>query len=72
MPDKYFVADTNVLVSAAIFTSSIPNRCLNKILSFGKLAYSKAALAEYSEIFSKKHPSCRYPDRRERAYKSMP
>ena len=50
MRNKYFVVDTNVLVSAAIFSPSIPNHCLNKIRSIGQLAYSDVILLEYNKI----------------------
>jgi len=52
MADRYFVADTNVIVSAAIFSSLNPSLALKRIISVGKLAFSESVLQEYAEILS--------------------
>ncbi|GAC1307604.1 MAG: hypothetical protein NVSMB24_19780 [Mucilaginibacter sp.] len=52
MPDKYFVVDTNIVISVAVFSSSTPALSLKKALSFGRLAFSESILREYSETLS--------------------
>src|SRR5579863_633618 len=52
MPDKYFIADTNVIISAALFSSSNPALSLRKIFLSGKLAFSEAILEKYTAILS--------------------
>jgi predicted nucleic acid-binding protein len=52
MPDKYFVVDTNIVISVAVFSSSTPALSLKKALSSGRLALSEAILQEYSETLS--------------------
>jgi len=54
MPDKYFVADANVIISAAIFVSQKPTLALQKILLEGTLAFSEDILQEYAETLSRK------------------
>jgi predicted nucleic acid-binding protein len=52
MPNKYFVVDTNIVISVAVFSSSTPALSLKKALSSGRLAFSESILQEYSEILS--------------------
>lgn len=52
MPDKYFVVDTNIVISVAVFSSSTPALSLKKALSSGRLAFSESILQEYSETLS--------------------
>lgn len=52
MPEKYFVVDTNVVISIAVFASLNPAQVLKKILQLGKLAFSEPILHEYSETLS--------------------
>jgi predicted nucleic acid-binding protein len=49
MPDRYFVIDTNVVISIAVFSSLSPAASLKKALSIGKLAFSEPVLQEYAE-----------------------
>lgn len=53
MPDKYFVADANVIISASIFSSLKPTLALQRILSSGTLAFSEEVLQEYAETLSR-------------------
>ncbi|MEP6613184.1 MAG: putative toxin-antitoxin system toxin component, PIN family, partial [Mucilaginibacter sp.] len=53
MPDKYFVVDTNVVISIAVFSSFSPALALEKILSLGVLAFSEEVLQEYAETLSR-------------------
>ena len=52
MPDNYFVIDTNVVVSVAVFSSLTPASSIKKILSLGKLVYSLETLQEYADTLS--------------------
>ena len=52
MPDKFFVADTNIIISAAVFSSLNPALSLKKIISLGSLAFSEPVLQEYAETLS--------------------
>jgi predicted nucleic acid-binding protein len=52
MPNKYFVVDTNIVISVAVFSSSTPALSLKKALSTGRLAFSESILREYSETLS--------------------
>ena len=54
MSDKYFVVDTNVIVSVAVFSSHNPALALKKVISSGQLAFSEPILQEYAEILSSK------------------
>jgi hypothetical protein len=52
MPGQYFVIDTNIVISVAVFSSQSPSLCLKKILSSGTLAFSEAILQEYADTLS--------------------
>ena len=49
-----FVIDTNVLVSAAIFPSSVPGQALDKAVRSGKLLMSTATFSEFEKTLKKK------------------
>jgi putative PIN family toxin of toxin-antitoxin system len=49
-----FVIDTNVLVSAAIFPSSVPGQALDKAVRSGKLLMSTATFSELEKTLKKK------------------
>ena len=49
-----FVIDTNVLVSAAIFPSSVPGQALDKAVRSGKLLISSATFLELEKTLKKK------------------
>ena len=50
---KRFVIDTNVLVSAAIFPSSVPGQALDKAVRSGKLLMSAAIRSEIQQTLKK-------------------
>lgn len=52
MPDKYFVADANIVISAAVFSSVAPALSLKKMVSLGIFAFSEPVLQEYAETLS--------------------
>jgi len=52
MPGKYFVADTNIIVSVAVFSSFNPAQCLKKMIATGSIAFSEPVLQEYAETLS--------------------
>lgn len=52
--NKLFVFDTNILISAALFPSSINRQALDKALEFGKLAISKNTTDELLEVIFRK------------------
>jgi len=52
MPEKYFVIDTNVVISVAVFSSLTPALSLKKMMSLGNLVFSEAVLQEYNETLS--------------------
>ena len=54
MSTKYFVIDSNIVVSVAVFSSLNPALSLKKILSLGNLAFSEPVLQEYAETLSSK------------------
>jgi len=54
MPGKYFVVDTNVIVSAAVFSSMTPAMALRQMISLGSIVFSEAILQEYAETLSNK------------------
>ena len=47
------VADTNVVVSAALLPRSVPRRALDTVLTDGTLLLSEACLAELSEVLQR-------------------
>src|SRR5690606_39125722 len=49
-----FVIDTNVLVSAAIFPSSVPGQALDKAVRSGKLLMNTATFSEFEKTLKKK------------------
>src|ERR1700722_7133482 len=54
MNSKLFVFDTNVFVSAALLTSSINARALDKAFKTGKVVVSTATFAEFTEVLFRK------------------
>jgi putative PIN family toxin of toxin-antitoxin system len=52
MPDRYFVIDTNIVISIAVFSSLTPALSLKKVLYSGSLAFSEPVLQEYAETLS--------------------
>ncbi len=52
MPDKYFVIDTNVLVSAVVFFSKKPEQAIAICLHLGTVALSKEIESEYRGTLS--------------------
>jgi putative PIN family toxin of toxin-antitoxin system len=52
MPDNYFVIDTNVVVSVAVFSLLTPTLSIKRILSLGKLVFSLETLQEYADTLS--------------------
>jgi putative PIN family toxin of toxin-antitoxin system len=52
MPNKYFIIDTNILVSAIVFSSSNPRLVIQKALSIGELVFSESILEEYTQTLS--------------------
>ena len=52
MPGKYFVVDTNIIVSVAVFSSFNPAQCLKKMIAAGGIAFSEPVLQEYAETLS--------------------
>ena len=48
------VIDTNVLVSAAIFPSSVPGQALDKAVRSGKLLMNTATFSEFEKTLKKK------------------
>lgn len=54
MPDKRFVVDTNVLVSATLFPDSKPGLAFKKALKTGDILLSDEVIAEYSAVLLNK------------------
>ena len=54
MMNNFFVFDTNILISAALFPSSINRQALDAALDFGKLAISKNTIDELLEVVFRK------------------
>jgi putative PIN family toxin of toxin-antitoxin system len=52
MPDKYFVIDTNIVISVAVFSSLNPALCLKRMAFTGSFAFSEPVLQEYAETLS--------------------
>lgn len=50
------LADTNILVSAFIFPSSVPDQALQHILSFDRLVLTNWILEEFDRIIETKWP----------------
>jgi uncharacterized protein len=48
------VFDTNVLISAALFPSSVPGICLFRFLHLNKLIYSNSTAEELKEVIYRK------------------
>lgn len=48
-----FVVDTNILVSAALFPSSIPAKALNIVLNSGKLLFSAETKNELLKVLNR-------------------
>ena len=49
-PERYFVFDTNALVSALLFPHSVPGRAFFAGSGCGKMLLSKETVAELSEV----------------------
>jgi len=54
MSVKKYVADVNVLVSAAIFPMSIPGIAIKKVFSDGIFSFSDEIVTEYTKVLSDK------------------
>jgi putative PIN family toxin of toxin-antitoxin system len=52
MPGQYFIIDTNIVISVAVFSSRVPSLCLKKILPSGNLVFSEAVLQGYADTLS--------------------
>ncbi len=50
MMSNFYVFDTNVIVSAALFASSKPRMALNAALARGKVLISLAVISELNEV----------------------
>jgi uncharacterized protein len=48
-----YVVDTNTLVSALLFSSSIPNQALEKAVEYGTLLFSETTVDELIEVISR-------------------
>jgi uncharacterized protein len=53
MSEIKFVLDSNVLVSAALFKSSIARQAFNKVVVDGQVLMSESILAELQDVFSR-------------------
>jgi len=53
MSDRYYVVDTNTLISAALFEASIPGKALQRCLASGTLLQSLDTLQELSEVLAR-------------------
>jgi putative PIN family toxin of toxin-antitoxin system len=51
---KFFVFDTNSLISAALISSSVNARALDTALDKGRLVISEAVLQEFAEVIFRK------------------
>lgn len=54
MQNKRFVADTNILVSAALIRHSLPWQAINQMEQKGKILYSEATLLELKSVLNRK------------------
>ena len=54
MQNKRFVADTNILVSAALIRHSLPWQAVNQMEKRGKILYSEATLLELQTVLNRK------------------
>lgn len=54
MPEKHFVIDTNVFLSAMLFPSAKPSMALRKAIAAGRVVLSTSIIEELSEKFSEK------------------
>jgi predicted nucleic acid-binding protein len=52
--NKRFVADTNILVSAALIRHSLPWQAINQMEQMGKILYSEATLSELKTVLHRK------------------
>lgn len=65
MLNKKFVIDSNVLISAAVFSSLKPAEAIKKASYLGKIAFSEVVLREYIEtLMSKKFDRFVSPEKR--------
>jgi putative PIN family toxin of toxin-antitoxin system len=61
-----FIFDTNSLVSAALISTSVSRKALNKAIATGELAISKATFEELIEVIFRKKFDKYFPDEIER------
>jgi putative PIN family toxin of toxin-antitoxin system len=61
-----FIFDTNSLVSAALISTSVSRKALNKAIETGELAISKATFEELIEVIFRKKFDKYFPDEIER------
>lgn len=61
-----FIFDTNSLVSAALISTSVSRKALNKAIATGELAISKATFEELIEVIFRKKFDKYFPDENER------
>ena len=61
-----FVFDTNSLISAALISTSVSRRALDKAILLGELAISKATFDELIEVIFRKKFDKYFPDENER------
>jgi putative PIN family toxin of toxin-antitoxin system len=67
-----FVFDTNVLISALLFSDSIPGKAFTKGLGSGKILISPATILELQDVLSrKKFTKYVLPEERERFVASL-
>lgn len=64
-PDSHFVFDTNAIVSAVLFKSSVPGQAFAAALDRGKILFSQPTFAELNEVLQRKKFD-RYLTREER------
>ena len=61
-----FIFDTNSLVSAALISTSVSRKALNKAIATGELAISKVTFEELIEVIFRKKFDKYFPDENER------
>lgn len=54
MMNKYFVFDTNSLISASILPNSANRKAINKAIELGEIALSEETFEEYKEVVFRK------------------
>ena len=54
MSDKYFIMDTNALISAALIKNSVNAKAFDKAVFLGKLVFSDETFDEFIEVLFRK------------------